>query len=91
MDTANSLYIVDPGGIRGTVERPRNFQLADAKVLALSLLEEISREKDIDKYTANAKFFMEEQFNMIRGWNQIGKIFEVGVQVAPGFIEEYQG
>ncbi len=91
VDTANSLYIVDPGGIRGTVERPRNFQLADAKVLALSLLEEISREKDIDKYTANAKFFMEEQFNMIRGWNQIGKIFEVGVQVAPGFIEEYQG
>lgn len=91
VDTASNIYTVDPGGLKGSLESPRKFQLADAKVLALSCLEEISRQRGIDKYTVDAGFFMEEQFNMIRGWDRVGKIFEVGIQVAPGFIEEYQG
>lgn len=91
VDTASNLYTVDSGGLTGTLPDPRKFQLTDAKVLAISCLEEVSRARGIDKYTVNASFFMEEQFNMIRGWDRVGKIFEVGIQVAPGFIEEYQG
>ena len=30
----------------------------------------------------DADFFLEEQFNMIRGWDRTGKLFEVGIQVA---------
>lgn len=90
-DTASNLYTVDPGGVKGTLEHPKKFQLADAKVLAISCLEEASRHRGMEKYTVDASFFMEEQFNMIRGWDRVGRIFEVGIQVAPGFLEEYQG
>jgi hypothetical protein len=34
---------------------------------------------------------MEEQFNMIRGYNSSGKLFEIGIQVTPGFINEFKG
>jgi N-methylhydantoinase A/oxoprolinase/acetone carboxylase beta subunit len=91
IDTASNLYTTDSGGLSGTLPDPRNFQLSDAKVLAMSCLEEVSRARGVEKYTVNASFFMEEQFNMIRGWDRVGKIFEVGIQVAPGFIDEYQG
>jgi len=36
-------------------------------------------------------FFMEEQFNMIGGWDRTGKLFDVGIQVTPGFIAEFKG
>lgn len=91
VDTASNLYTVDVGGLKGTLPDPRKFQLTDAKVLAISCLEEVSQARGIENYTAKATFFMEEQFNMIRGWDRVGKTFEVGIQVAPGFIEEYQG
>jgi N-methylhydantoinase A len=32
-----------------------------------------------------------EQFNMIRGWGRVGKIFQVRVQIAPGLIDEFKG
>lgn len=91
VDTASNLYTVDPGGTKGTLDKPKTYQMADAKILALSCLEEISRERGIEAYTTASSFFMEEQFNMIRGWDRIGKIFEVGIQVRPGFIEDFKG
>lgn len=91
VDTASNIYTVDPGGIKGSLDEPRRFQLGDAKILAVSCLEEASRKRNMEKYTVDASFFMEEQFNMIRGWDRVGKIFEIGIQVAPGFLEEYQG
>lgn len=91
VDTQTKTYTLDPGGVRGTVKNPRNFQLEDARQIAQNHLEEVARERGMGSYTNESSFFMEEQFNMIGGWDRSGKLFDVGLQVAPGFIEEFKG
>ncbi|MDD2586141.1 MAG: hydantoinase/oxoprolinase family protein [Syntrophomonadaceae bacterium] len=91
VDTQNQVFTVDPGGINGKLDHPTKFQLTDARELARKYLVKIAQDRGIEKYAADSEFYMEEQFNMIRGWDRIGKLFEVGVQIAPGFIEEYKG
>ena len=90
VDTQNRTYTVSPGGQSGTIDK-RNYQLQDAKELAGNLLKEISRERGLLEYTDEARVYLEEQFNMIRGWEQTGKLFDVGIQISPGFIHEYEG
>ena len=38
-----------------------------------------------------AAVYLEEQFNVIRGMSLVGKLFDVGIQIAPGFIHGYKG
>ncbi len=90
-DTQTNKYTLDPGGIRGELEKPGSFQLTDAKEMARQYLVSAGQKLGMKEYTADFSFFLEEQFNMIRGWDRVGKIFEVGIQVAPGFIEEFKG
>lgn len=45
----------------------------------------------MEDYADEAEVFLQEQFNVIRGWSTSGKIFDIGVQIAPGLIKEYQG
>ncbi len=91
VDTQSKKYILDPGGKSGELEKPRSFQLADAKEMARQHLLTVGQELGMEDYTADSTFFLEEQFNMIRGWDRVGKLFEVGIQVAPGFIKEFKG
>ena len=90
IDTGRNTYTGFPGGLRGKVEK-RNFQLDDAKELAMNCLKEASRERGLADYADEAHVYLEEQFNVIRGWEQEGKLFDVGIQIAPGFIHEYKG
>lgn len=91
VDTARNAYTVDPGALSGSLDRPRQFQLDDARELARSYLQQIGRQRGLEAYLEQSSFYMEEQFNMIRGWDRVGKIFEIGIQIAPGFIKEYRG
>jgi len=91
VDTQKNLYTVDPGGISGELEKPRSFQMTDAKEMAKQYLVNIGKTMGLEKYTDEYSFFIEEQFNMIRGWDRVGKLFEVGIQVSPGFIDEFKG
>jgi DNA gyrase/topoisomerase IV subunit A len=91
VDTQSKKYTLDPGGISGTLEKARNFQLDHARAMARQHLHIVGKELGMEDYTDDADFFLEEQFNMIRGWDRTGKLFEVGIQVAPGFIKEYEG
>ena len=91
VDTQTKIYTLDPGGVRGTLENPHNFQLKDAREMARKHLEQVGKERGMASYTNESSFFMEEQFNMIGGWDQTGKLFDVGIQVTPGFIEEFKG
>jgi len=91
VDTQNRIYTVSPGGTQEKLENAYKFQLNDAKLLAEKHLQKISRERDMEEYANQSTFYLEEQFNLIRGWERAGKIFEVGLQVAPGFIKEYEG
>lgn len=90
VDTQNRVYTVSPGGHGGSVEA-RNFQLEDAKQVAQQYLRDISAERDMENYAGQAQFYLEEQFNVIRGWDRVGKLFDIGIQITPGFIDEYEG
>ena len=54
-------------------------------------MQKLAEERGIGPYAGEYEFFMEEQFNMIRGWSTTGKIFDVGIQIAPGVIEQFKG
>lgn len=90
-DTHTGRFSIEQIGVEGEIQNPENFTIEDAKDFAKQSLKEVTIEKGIDKYTKNAEIFLMEQFNMIRGWDRIGKIFEVGIQIVPGLIEEYKG
>lgn len=91
VDTQTKIYTLDPGGVRGTLDNPRNYQLEDARQMAKKHLQEVGKERGMASYIDESSFFMEEQFNMIGGWDRTGKLFDVGIQVTPGFIAEFKG
>jgi len=91
VDTATNLCTVDPGGIQAPLMQGSKTQLDDVKALACKYLVGIGSERGMGEYTGEYKFFMEEQFNTIRGYSGSGKLFDVGVQVLPGFIKEFKG
>ena len=67
------------------------YQLVDARHLAMKYLYQLGKERGMDDYLDDHSIFLEEQFNLIRGWDRNGRIFDIGAQVAPGLITEYQG
>ncbi|MCR4400232.1 MAG: hydantoinase/oxoprolinase family protein [Syntrophomonadaceae bacterium] len=88
-DTERGTYALDIDGISGSAAGLR--QLADARQLAERHLLELARARGIESYASHREVFLEEQFNVIRGWNTVGKLFDVGVQIAPGVIDEFKG
>lgn len=90
VDTQNRVYTVSPGGFSGTVESS-DYQMQDARQLARRFLAEIGRERGLAAYSDEAQVYLEEQFNVVRGWRLAGKLFDVGIQIAPGFIHGYEG
>jgi len=91
IDTQNGYYTIDQEGLRGSIPLGKSMQMQDARDLAQVHLLKMAQERGMERYAADAECYLEEQFNVIRGWNTAGKIFDVGVQISPGFIEEYQG
>lgn len=90
VDTQKQICTVSPGGLSRRFEQ-LNCQLGDVRRLARSLLQEIGRERGFSDYTDDTQFYLEEQFNVIRGPKLVGKLFDVGVQIAPGFIHGFEG
>lgn len=90
IDTQSGSYATDLEGISGAVAKGKALQMQDAQKLAQDLLHRVAAEKDMAAYADEAEFFQEEQFNIIRGWDSPGKIFEIGIQITPGFIKEFK-
>ncbi len=90
VDTQNRVYTVSPGGFSGPIE-DRNYQIEDARQLARRFLKEIGSERGLSAYADEAQVYLEEQFNIIRGRGPVGKLFDVGIQIAPGFVHGYEG
>lgn len=91
VDTPNNFFTIDPGGYKGSLNKKSNFQLEDAKQLARQYLQEIGQQRGMGSYLEQSSFYMEEQFNLIRGWDRVGKLLDVGIEIAPGFIAEFKG
>ncbi len=90
-DTQRKRYTIDQEGLEGAIEKPASFQLAEAEALALRCLARLAEEKGAAAYAREARIDLAEQFNMIRGWSRVGKIFQVRAQIAPGLIDEFKG
>lgn len=88
-DTQRQSYYLNLEGISGKFEP--SWQLKEAKELAIKHLQEIASKRGIGRYADRYEFFLEEQFNMIRGWSTVGKLFDVGVQITSGIIDEFKG
>ena len=89
VDTENGTHHLDREGLAGEVSY--HFRLEDAKELALQQLQRIAGLRGIGQYADRYEFFREEQFNIIRGWTTCGKLFDIGIQIAPGVIDEFKG
>ncbi|NLT95256.1 MAG: hydantoinase/oxoprolinase family protein [Clostridia bacterium] len=85
-DTGQGHFHLNLDGIAGKI--PAKFSLEDAKKMAREYLQELMVKRSMAEYTDQYEYFMEEQFNTISGFMTIGKIFDVGIQVAPGVINE---
>ncbi len=91
IDTQNGYWVMDQAGKRGDVKTGPKMQMTEALELARQNLNQLARERNMEAYADQAEVFLQEQFNVIRGWSTSGKIFDIGVQIAPGLINEYQG
>lgn len=91
VDTQRGEFNIDREGISGKLDKSSAFQLEDARELARRQLNIIAAKNGIEGYAEEAEFFQEEQFNMIRAWDRTGKIFEIGIQISPSFIDSYKG
>ena len=91
VDTQNRVYTVSPGGLSGVIE---GHELPDRGCEATGtpfFSEKIGAERGLSAYADEARVCLEEQFNIIRGWGLAGKLFDVGMEIAPGFVHGYEG
>ncbi len=88
-DTRQRAYYLSVDGLTGGCNA--NLQLEDVKGLARKYLREIAIKRGIGQYADQSEIYLEEQFNMVRGWSTMGKLFDVGIQIAPGVIDDYEG
>ncbi len=91
IDTQNKVFTIDQDGLRGSLPAGRSFQMRDAQELAKHHLLELAKARGMEHYATQAEYFLEEQFNVIRGWDTVGKIYDLGIQISPGLIDAYQG
>ncbi|KJS88390.1 MAG: hydantoinase [Peptococcaceae bacterium BICA1-8] len=87
-DTQEKYYNLNFGGISGKI--PSNFNLDSAKEMAKKHLEEIMAKRGLVQFANQSEFFLEEQFNTISGYSTTGKLFDIGIQIAPGVINEFR-
>lgn len=90
-DTQTGVAVIDPGAKRVELANPGRTQLEDMKTLARQELEQIAAQRGMQEYAGDYRYYLEEQFNSLGGRGRAGKIFEVGIQISPGFIHEFKG
>ena len=89
VDTHQQSYQVSRDGISGQCDP--DLHLEDVKELAKKHLVQLAKHRGIGHYARHHEFFLEEQFNVIRGWSTTGKLYDVGIQIAPGVIDNFKG
>jgi N-methylhydantoinase A/oxoprolinase/acetone carboxylase beta subunit len=88
-DTQTGTYSTD-GKVKKLPDLSR-IQMRDIKELGEKELRVLTEEKGMVDYFCEREFFLEEQFNVIRGWSTSGRIFDVGITISPGVIKGFKG
>ena len=90
-DTQQKRLLIDQEGIEERIADPDAFQLDDAREKAVEHLARLAAAKGMVACLHGVRVQMAEQFNMIRGYSRVGKIFQVEAQIVPGLIDEFKG
>ncbi len=90
-DTQQKRYLIDREGIEGPIADPAGFQLEQAQKIATGYLAKLAAAGGAAGYANKTRVHLAEQFNLIRGFSRVGKIFRVEVQIAPGLIDAFKG
>ena len=90
-DTQQRRFLIDEDGIEGKIENPSAFRMAEAEKLVLEKLAFLAESRGAAHYAKEGRIELAEQFNMIRGWEGIGRIYQVRAQIAPGLIDDFKG
>ncbi|WP_425060396.1 hypothetical protein SCACP_10910 [Sporomusa carbonis] len=86
-DTAQGFYTVPELGIKRDIDR-RRFTLDDAWAAADNHLAERAAAGGLTEATCHSERLYEEEFNVIRGFNTIGKIITCKLQLKPGVLTQ---
>lgn len=89
VDTAQAVFTVAEDGTQGKLKSPGKYHLEETEKLARELLEKRAEKMGLVEYSQEAETIHKEVFNMIRGWNRIGRIVDVVVQIPTGIISEW--
>ncbi|HWR42696.1 hydantoinase/oxoprolinase family protein [Sporomusa sp.] len=84
-DTAQGFYTVPELGVKRQVDK-RRFSLQDAWTAAEAHLSERAAAGGMAEASFHSERLYEEEFNVIRGFNTIGKIMTCRLQVKPGVL-----
>lgn len=81
-DTEQMTYSTNIGGLQGALDQKLR-SLDEAREKALNHFNQVSAKWGLEHETL-PEILYEESFNIVRGWSTMGKIFQVGLQTAPG-------
>lgn len=82
-DTAQGYYTVAELAVKNSINS-RRFSVADAQQLAVEVLRERAAQVGIE--AADVEIVQQEEFNLVRGFNTVGKIITCRMQIKPGVI-----
>ncbi|MGE5416956.1 MAG: hydantoinase/oxoprolinase family protein [Acidobacteriota bacterium] len=88
-DTQTGRWSID--GASGHIKEGARMQMDDVRKLAEEQLARLAGDLHMDQYLSETELLWEEQFNTMRGWSTSGKIFDIGIGIAPGVIAGFQG
>lgn len=82
-DTERMVYSTSLGGIQGVLNNKLK-SLEEAKSMALNIFKEHADAGNAQEEEVFVTY--QEAFNMVRGWNTIGKIYQIGLQSPTGIL-----
>ncbi|HHX97086.1 MAG TPA: hydantoinase/oxoprolinase family protein [Clostridia bacterium] len=82
IDTEQKIYTTNLGGLQGDLtHKLRNID--EAKKFARELFQQAAQDWHLDP-TESLEILYAEGFNIVRGWETRGRIFQIGLQTVPG-------
>ncbi|NLB81847.1 MAG: hydantoinase/oxoprolinase family protein [Clostridiaceae bacterium] len=84
-DTEQNTYTTNIGGVQGLL-RESLKSTDEAREYALKLFQQTALKWQL-KENAPWEILYEEGFNVVRNWQTVGRIFQVGLQTVPGIRE----
>lgn len=95
IDTEQKIYSIAEEGEVASLDaigigKFNKTSLKDAEALAAKLLRKRAESFGISEYTDEAEIVNSEVFNVVSGWNTVGRLFDIDMQIPAGLIPEWK-